>query len=158
MIPAGISAEEIIRLLQLRPHPEGGHFRETYRASAPSGRRGDSTAIFYLLRAGERSAWHRVDATEIWHFYAGAPLEVRISEDGAKTVRHRLGVDLASGELPQIAIPNGAWQSAQTLGAWTLTGCTVAPAFQFSGFELAPEGWEPGSGPPFSIRSGHAEQ
>jgi predicted cupin superfamily sugar epimerase len=141
-----LSADEIIRLLDLRPHPEGGHFCETFRdASGPDGR-ARSTAIYFLLRAGERSHWHRVDAVEIWHFYAGAPLTLRIAngDSSAKTIR--LGPDLAKRERPQAVVPASAWQSAQSLGDWTLVGCTVAPGFLFEGFELAAAAWEPNQG------------
>lgn len=135
----------IIRALGLEPHPEGGHFVETWRAAAPAGERGSGTAIYYLLREGEVSAWHRVDATEIWHFHAGAPLELGISEDGRSLRTTVLGADIAAGERPQAIVPPFAWQSAKSLGAWTLVGCTVSPAFEFSGFELAPPGRAPGS-------------
>jgi hypothetical protein len=131
--------------LGLEPHPEGGLFRETFRAPAPEGGRGPMTAIYYLLREGEVSAWHRVrDAAEVWHHYAGAALELSISEDGRALRGLRLGDDLAAGELPQAVVPAGAWQAARSLGAWTLAGCTVAPAFSFAAFELAPAGWRPG--------------
>ncbi len=135
------SADEIIRNLGLQPHPEGGHFRETFRDPAEIDGRSASTAIYFLLREGERSHWHRADAAEVWHFYAGAPLELEIA-DGARRVV-RLGSDLPAGERPQAVVPAGAWQSARSLGAWTLVGCTVAPGFEFAGFELAPEGWSP---------------
>lgn len=138
-----MTAEEVIQLLGLLPHPEGGAYRETFRAPAVEGGRGASTAIYYLLRAGELSAWHRVDADEVWHHYAGAPLELTLSEGRERTVL-RLGKALAAGERPQAVVPAGVWQSARSLGEWTLVGCTVAPAFQFSGFEMAPPGWEPG--------------
>jgi predicted cupin superfamily sugar epimerase len=141
-----MTADEIIVRLGLQPHPEGGHFRETFRAADPSGPggRGASTAIFFLLKAGERSHWHRVDADEVWHYYSGAPIELSMSDDG-ETMRHlRLGSDLAGGETPQIVVPCGVWQAARSLGAWTLVGCTVAPAFDFAGFELAPANWMPG--------------
>jgi len=139
-----LTAEEIVRLLGLAPHPEGGFYRETFRAAAPDGGRGTSTAIYYLLRRGEVSAWHRTDADEVWHHYAGAPLELSLSPDGRQRSAARLGPDLAAGERPQRVVPAGAWQSARSLGDWTLVGCTVAPAFQFAGFEMAPAGWEPG--------------
>lgn len=141
---AGLAADEIIRLLGLTPHPEGGHFAETFRDGGSGGDRAASTAIYFLLRAGEQSHWHRVDAAEVWHFYAGDPLELAVCEDGEAAVSHRLGNDLAAGERPQIVVPKGAWQSARSLGAWTLVGCTVAPGFEFSGFEMAPAGWRPG--------------
>lgn len=137
-------ADAIIRVLGLSPHPEGGHYREIFRDRPAHGGRGAVTAIYYLLKAGERSHWHRVDAVEIWHHYAGAALALSISEDGRGSVRHRLGKGLAAGERPLLVVPANAWQSAEPLGAYTLAGCTVAPAFAFEGFELAPEGWAPG--------------
>jgi predicted cupin superfamily sugar epimerase len=143
---ASFSVESIIRRLGLTPHPEGGYFRETWRDPAPDGERGSGTAIYYLLKAGEVSRWHRVDAVEIWHFYAGDPLELRIAESGAETTTHILGPDIENGERPQVIVPKNAWQSARIATpkiAWVLVGCTVSPAFQFDGFELAREGWEP---------------
>jgi len=139
-----LSAAEVIRLLDLRPHPEGGHFRETFRdPRRGADGRSFSTAIYFLLAAGERSHWHRIDAVETWHWHAGAALALQIAgSDGLATVR--LGADLAAGERPQAVVPAGAWQAAESLGAWTLVGCTVAPAFDFSKFELAPKGWTPG--------------
>jgi uncharacterized protein len=138
-------AERIIDALGLEPHPEGGWFRETFRDSAPPGNgRGASSAIYYLLRGGEVSRWHRIDAVEIWHWYAGAPLRLILSRDGVGSEVVRLGGDIAGGERPQAMVPIRAWQSAESLGAWTLVGCTVAPAFDFAGFELAPPGWQPG--------------
>jgi len=138
------SAEAIIRKLGLAPHPEGGYFRETFRdVPGPDGR-ARSTAIYFLLPEGVTSAWHRVDAVETWHFYAGAPLELSVSEDGKRIETHRLGPDLARGEIPQVVIPEQAWQSAASTGEWTLVGCTVAPGFEFSGFEMAKDGWSPG--------------
>jgi predicted cupin superfamily sugar epimerase len=136
------SADEIIRLLKLRPHPEGGHYRETFRDPEGAAGRAASTAIYFLLQAGEISRWHRVDAAEVWHWYAGAPLLLTIA-DAAGRRDVRLGVDLAAGERPQAVVPAHAWQQAQSLGTWTLTGCTVAPAFDFACFELAPPGFEP---------------
>ncbi len=136
-----MNADDIIALLGLQPHPEGGRFRETFRASDTG--RAASTAIYFMLRAGERSHWHKVDADEIWHHYAGAPLELSMSDDG-RTVRHRrLGTDFGIGETPQIVVPRHVWQAARSLGAWTRVGCTVAPGFDFAGFELAPPGWQP---------------
>ncbi|MCL8384432.1 cupin domain-containing protein [Xanthobacter aminoxidans] len=137
-----LTAEAVIALLDLQPHPEGGFFRETFREKAADGGRGASTAIYFLLRAGERSHWHKVDASEIWHWHAGAPLKLRIADAAGKR-DVMLGPDLAAGERPQGVVPPFAWQAAESLGAWTLVGCTVAPAFDFSGFELAPPGWEP---------------
>ena len=138
-----LSAAEIIRLLDLKPHPEGGHFRETARDPHLEGGRDHSTAIYYLLAAGERSHWHRIDAVEIWHHYSGAPLRMSFSADGKTSRQQYLGSDLEAGERPQIVIPRGCWQAAETLGAWTLIGCTVAPAFEFSGFEMAPQDSSP---------------
>lgn len=137
-----VTADEIIARLGLKPHPEGGHFRETFRA--PDKGRGASTAIFFLLKAGERSHWHRVDADEVWHHYAGASLELSMSRDGTTAHHLRLGGDFGLGETPQLVVPRGVWQAARSLGNWTLVGCTVAPAFDFAGFELAPPGWRPG--------------
>jgi predicted cupin superfamily sugar epimerase len=134
-----MTASEIIRLLDLKPHPEGGHYRETFRDPCLVDGRAASTAIYFLLAAGERSHWHRVDAVEVWHFHAGAPLALSIEEQGVVT----LGADLVAGERPQGVVPAGMWQAATSLGDWTLVGCTVAPGFDFSGFELAPEGWMP---------------
>jgi hypothetical protein len=132
------TADAVIAALDLKPHPEGGWYHETYRGGAAPGERAATTAIYYLLRASERSQWHRVDASEIWHWYAGSALALRI---GNETVR--LGNELTSGERPQAVVPPFVWQSAWSLGAWTLVGCTVSPAFEFAGFELAPPGWEP---------------
>lgn len=137
-----MTADEIVHALGLQPHPEGGHFRETWRDSAPEGARGHGTAIYYLLKEGESSAWHRVDAVELWHFYAGDPLLLSIVDgDGEREIR--LGSDLAAGEHPQVIVPAEAWQRARPLGSYALVGCTVSPAFQFEGFELAPPGFDP---------------
>jgi uncharacterized protein len=137
------TAEEIIATLGMQRHPEGGWFVETFRDGDGAGRSA-STAIYYLLQAGERSHWHRVrDAAEVWHFYAGDPLLLRIS-DGKSVESIRLGTDFSSGERPQGIVPADAWQAAEPLGAYTLVGCTVAPSFEFSSFEMAAPGWEPG--------------
>ena len=136
-------ADAVIARLGLQPHPEGGHYRETYRDAPADGGRGAATAIYYLLRAGEVSRWHRIDAIEIWHWYAGAPLALSISTEGGAIETHALGPDLAAGQRPQAIVPAGAWQSAVSTGDWSLVGCTVSPAFEFAGFELAPEGWSP---------------
>ncbi len=139
-----MQARDIIEALGMERHPEGGWYTESFR-DPDGGERGHSTAIYFLLEAGEVSAWHRVrDAAEVWHHYAGAPLELAISEDGTECRRLVLGPDLATGARPQIVVPTDAWQSARSLGAWTLVGCTVAPGFQFSSFEMAPPGWQPG--------------
>ena len=145
--PTSLSAGDVIRLLDLQPHPEGGHYRETFRNSQNAdsqSSRAASTAIYFLLQAGEISRWHRVDAAEVWHWYAGAPLALSII-DGEQTVDIRLGADLAAGERPQAVVPAHAWQQARSLGAWTLVGCTVAPGFEFAGFEMAPPGLDPPS-------------
>lgn len=135
--------EDIIHELGMQPHPEGGWYVRTFRDS-PGEARGHSTAIYYMLQAGERSHWHRVhDAAEVWHYYAGAPLTLRLSEDGTSSETITLGVDLASGERPQAIVPANWWQAAETTGDYTLVGCTVAPGFEFSSFEMAPPGWAP---------------
>lgn len=140
-----MTAQEIIGLLGLEPHPEGGYFRETYRDETEVGGRSASTAIYFLLAEGQSSHWHTVDASEVWHWYAGAPLELGIAPpEGPETIT-RLGVDLAAGERPQAVVPPGYWQRAKTLGAWTLVGCTVAPGFRFEGFVLAPKSFTPGA-------------
>ena len=136
-------AGDVIARLQLAPHPEGGHYRETFRDPATVDGRAASTAIYYLLAAGERSAWHRIDAVEIWHWYAGAPLALTVSENGHDARSVRLGSALGAGQCPQVVVPAGAWQSARSLGTWTLLGCTVAPGFSFEAFELAPPDWRP---------------
>jgi predicted cupin superfamily sugar epimerase len=144
--PALPTAADIIRLLDLKPHPEGGHFRETFRdARTVEGGRAVSTAIYFLLARGERSHWHRVDAVEVWHFHAGSALALETArQDQGPIERVTLGSNLAAGERPQAVVPAHAWQAAQSLGDWTLVGCTVAPGFEFSGFKLAPKGWSPG--------------
>jgi predicted cupin superfamily sugar epimerase len=137
------SATEIIARLQLLPHPEGGHYRETFRDPRnDAGGRALSTAIYFLLARGERSHWHRIDAVEIWHHYAGSALLLQIADDRDKRAI-RLGPDLVAGEVPQAIVPAQAWQSAESSGDWTLLGCTVAPGFDFAKFELAPKGWAP---------------
>ena len=138
-----MDADAVIALLGLSPHPEGGHFRETYRHQPVEGGRGHSTAIYYLLKAGEVSHWHRIDAVEMWHWYAGGPLALTVSENGHDAWSMHLGGDLAAGQRPQATVPTGAWQTAESLGAWSLVGCTVAPAFSFDGFEMAPPDWRP---------------
>ncbi|MEJ1160292.1 cupin domain-containing protein [Prosthecomicrobium sp. N25] len=138
-----LTAAEVVRLLDLKPHPEGGHYRETFRDAEPAGGRAHSTAIYFLLAAGEVSAWHRVDAVEIWHWHAGAPLVLTVSENGHDAAAHVLGPDLAAGQRPQAVVPRHAWQAAESLGSWTLVGCTVAPGFDFAGFEMAPPDWRP---------------
>ncbi|MFT5539031.1 MAG: putative cupin superfamily sugar epimerase [Alphaproteobacteria bacterium] len=142
--PQNDDATRLIDALALAPHPEGGHFRETWRDQPADGTRGTGTAIYYLLAAGEVSAWHRVDATEIWHFYAGAALRLTLL-DGAGRREVTLGTDVTDGQTPQAIVPAGTWQTATSLGDYSLVGCTVSPAFDFAGFELAPA-----EGPPKS--------
>jgi predicted cupin superfamily sugar epimerase len=136
------TAADIIRKFDLKPHPEGGHYRETFRDSRTVDGRAASTAILFLLARGERSHWHRVDAVEVWHYYAGAALKLEIV-DGSSEQIVRLGCDIHAGEMPQAVVPARAWQAAESFGDWTLVGCTVAPGFDFSGFELAPKSWSP---------------
>ena len=141
------SAEDLIRALELRPHPEGGFYRETWREKTDASVRGAGTAIYFLLPGGVVNRWHRVDAAEIWHFYAGAPLQLSIAREGEAESRQILGSAVLAGERPQLEVPAHAWQRAKSLGAWTLVGCTVSPAFEFQHFEIARDGWEPaGSG------------
>lgn len=141
-MPPRPTADEMISALGLARHPEGGFFRETFRA--PDAPRGTSTTILFLLPAGERSRWHRVDADEHWLFHAGDPLELELADpDGNEAGTVRLGTDVRAGELPQATVPRDWWQSARSCGAWTLLGCVVAPAFEFGGFRMAPAGWEP---------------
>ena len=137
-----MTPDDIISALNLQPHPEGGHYAETFRDPRLINGRPASSAIYYLLRKGEVSHWHRVDAVEVWHWYAGAALNLATHDHGATQLIH-LGPDLAAGQRPQAIVPTGAWQGAESSGDWTLVGCTVAPAFQFSGFEMAPRGWSP---------------
>ena len=156
-----VTADEIIAILGMQPHPEGGYYVETYRHQPDDGGRGVKTGIFYLLRSGDRSHWHRVDAVEMWHWHAGCALELSISTDGRTVERHILGMGLAGGQRPQAVVPLNAWQSARPLPAseadpapgttagnetadWVLVGCTVSPNFEFSGFEMAPPDWQPG--------------
>jgi uncharacterized protein len=140
--------DTIIATLGLRPHPEGGYYVETWRAADKSGGRAVGSAIYYLLRPGENSRWHRIDAAETWHYYAGEPLALSIAAASGDLAarRHVLGPDLQAGQRPQVTVPAGDWQSAATLGGWSLVGCTVSPAFWFEGFELAAPDWEPGRG------------
>lgn len=142
------TAREIIETLKLERHPEGGWYVQTFRDLEEHAGRARSTAIYYLLEGGDRSHWHQVDAVEIWHFHAGAPLELSLSEDGLTARRLVLGSNLAAGQRPQGLVRRGEWQSARSLGDWTLVGCTVAPGFEFAGFRMAPPDWEPGMPPP----------
>jgi uncharacterized protein len=138
------TAADIIARLELKPHPEGGHYRETFRDSrVDASGRALSTAIYFLLARDERSHWHRVDAVEVWHYCAGSALTLHIAHDGGALHTVTLGPDLAAGERPQAIVPAQAWQAAESTGDWTLLGCTVAPGFEFAGFELAVPGWSP---------------
>jgi uncharacterized protein len=145
-MPAGrfcgrMTADQIIAHLALVPHPEGGWYRQTWVADGDG--RPSGTCIYFLLKSGESSHWHRVDAVEIWHYYAGAALELRMAAtDAGPTSTLTLGPDLLAGERPQLIVPKDHWQAARTLGDWTLVGCTVSPGFQFSGFELAALGFD----------------
>jgi len=143
----GVTADAVIDRLGLAAHPEGGHFREVYRHRPGGGERGWVTTIYYLLAAGEISHWHRIDADEVWHFYAGAPLTLSICGPENEVRPTVLGTDLQRDERPVSVVPAGYWQSAQSLGEWSLVGCTVAPAFEFDGFELAPPDWAPSGEP-----------
>ena len=138
-----LDPQKIVQALRMQPHPEGGHYCETFRHTPEDGSRGYMTAIYYLLCAGEYSHWHRVDSVEIWHWYGGAPLTLTISPNGEDAEAVHLGPDLLARQRPQAIVPPNAWQTAESLGAWTLVGCTVAPAFEFSKFELAPPDWFP---------------
>jgi predicted cupin superfamily sugar epimerase len=138
-----LSADEVIRILELAPHPEGGHFRETFRESAKAGERAASTAIYFLLKAGEQSHWHKVDAAEVWHYYAGDPLLLETAPPSGNISGLRLGASIETGERPQATVLPNHWQRARSLGAWTLVGCTVAPGFTFDGFILAAPDFSP---------------
>lgn len=140
---SSLDPRELIETLGLQPHPEGGFFREIFRDAPLDGRRGASTAIYYLLAPGERSHWHRVDADEAWHWYGGGALALRLSAEGAGVETLHLGPDLAAGQRPFAMVPRGWWQAAAPVEGWVLCGCTVSPAFTFEGFEMAPSGWEP---------------
>ncbi len=144
MFGSGLSEKDVIAALDLAPHPEGGWYRETFRdPRTDASGRSVSSLIYFLLGTGDVSEWHKIDAAEIWHYYAGAPLVLTISENGHDAAAYRIGSDLKAGERPQFVVPPGAWQTATSLGAWTLVGCTVAPAFDFAHFEMAPPGWRP---------------
>jgi uncharacterized protein len=138
-----MNADDIISALSLQPHPEGGHYRETFRDTREIAGRAASTAIYFLLQAGEVSHWHTVDSVEIWHFYAGDPLQISIKAAGQARQHVVLGPNIENAQRPQVIVPARAWQMAQPLGAWTLAGCTVAPGFEFKGFVLAAQTFNP---------------
>lgn len=140
-----MTPEQIIKELDMKPHPEGGFYVETFRDADNLGlnKRAASTAIYYLLLKGQKSHWHRVDAAEVWHYYAGSPLQLSLAKDGESVREVTLGTALLGGNRPQIVVKKGEWQSAISLGDWSLVGCTVAPGFEFSGFEMAPANWSP---------------
>ncbi|MEO1100758.1 MAG: cupin domain-containing protein [Pseudomonadota bacterium] len=143
-VSGDLGAGEIIRLLGMTPHPEGGHYVETFRSETDGDERPGASAIYYLLQADEVSAWHRIDADETWLWHAGGPLALTLSPpDGKGAKPYQLGPDLRTGQRPQCIVPGGHWQTAETLGAWTLVSCVVAPAFEFDRFELAPVDWRP---------------
>ncbi|MGL4489470.1 MAG: cupin domain-containing protein [Rhizobiaceae bacterium] len=144
MHPQNLTPATIISLLNLTPHPEGGWYTQTFRDTGPDSR-GNSTAIYFLLEGGKPSHWHKVHgSSEVWLYHAGAPIRLKLSEDGKTETHHMLGVDLIAGERPQLIVPPGWWQAAETTGEWTLVSCTVAPGFLFENFELAEAGWKPG--------------
>ncbi|RYY24435.1 MAG: cupin domain-containing protein [Sphingomonadales bacterium] len=137
------SAEQIIAALGLAPHPEGGWYRETWRADAEPDTRAAGTAIHFLLEAGQRSHWHRVDAEELWLWHAGAPLTLHIEGEDGTIVSVTLGGNVLADEAPQARVPSGCWQAAEAGAGWTLVSCIVVPGFDFAGFELAAPGWSP---------------
>lgn len=139
-----LTAQDVIFTLEMQRHPEGGWYVQTFKDGESARGRAQSTAIYYLLEAGDVSHWHRVDAVEVWHYYAGAPLELSMSDGISLDVR-TLGPALEAEQRPQVVVPRHVWQSARSLGDWTLVGCTVSPGFEFAGFEMAPPGWKPGS-------------
>ena len=139
-----MDARELIERLRLEPHPEGGWYRETWRAAETAAGRSAGSAILFLLVEGAPSRWHRVDADEVWAWHAGAPLELAIAGEAGAIEPLRMGMDAGLGEVPQAVVPTGAWQSARALGAWALVSCIVFPGFTYEGFEMAPEGWRPG--------------
>lgn len=139
-----VEARQLIAALDLAPHPEGGWYRETWRAGAAPGARAAGTAIYFLLEHGQRSHWHRVDADELWLWHAGSPIELGIEQDSGEIRSLALGGDVARGYAPQCRVPANRWQSAEARRGWALMSCIVVPGFDFSGFELAQPGWAPG--------------
>jgi uncharacterized protein len=146
MTDPGTESRQIIDRLHLSPHPEGGWYRETWRAEAAPGQRASATAILFLLEAGQRSHWHRVDANELWLWHAGHPLHLFIAPDGAGPVAQiALGPEILAGQSPQAIVPPHHWQSTDADAGWALASCVVSPGFDFAGFTLAPFGWAPAS-------------
>ena len=139
-------AKALIETLGLAPHPEGGWYRETWRAETSPGERASATSILFLLEAGQRSHWHKVDATELWLFHAGSALRLETAASDTGPIRAaRLGPDVLSGEQPQLRVEAGDWQSAEADLGWALVSCVVSPGFEYAGFTLAPPGWAPGA-------------
>lgn len=136
-----MTPEDLIARLGLSRHPEGGWYRQTWvEGSQP---RASGTCIYFLLKEGEASHWHKVDATEIWHFYTGQPIELRLSAtDHGPAEVHSLGPDFNAGQVPQLIVPEGYWQMAAARSGWALVGCTVSPGFEFDGFTLAAPGFD----------------
>lgn len=143
---SSVSAEDVVRLLKLQPHPEGGYYRETFRdPTQVRNGRAASTAIYFLLVGGQETRWHRIDSVEVWHWYAGAAFDLEINNGVEIRDAIRLGGDLARGERPQAIVPAHFWQRSRSLGGWSLAGCTVAPGFDFSTFEIAASSFAPTS-------------
>lgn len=139
-----MNPKDLIRMLGLEPHPEGGHYTQTFKSAlslaTPQGPRAATTAIYFLLEAGDFSAWHRVRSDEVWHFYAGEGLELHLLSDAGEYRKVRMGPNVLQGEKPQAVVPAGVWQAARPVGAYALVGCTVAPGFNFADFELPTRG------------------
>ena len=141
-----MTAAQIIKFLQLQPHPEGGWYKQTWKSEDTLSGRASGTSIYFLLKAGEISHWHKIDSVEIWHYYDGSPLILRIAtEDNNEIATKILGPNLAKSQSPQILVNKNLWQSAETTGDYTLVGCTVSPGFEFSKFTLAPKNFNPNS-------------
>ena len=142
-----LTALQVVEALGMEPHPEGGYFKEIFRAEALDGSaegRGAMTSIYYMPPEDRPSRWRMIDADEVWSFHAGAPLTLYVSADGVNVLAQRLGADFTAGQKPQAIVPKGAWARAESHGGWTLVGGTVAPAFLYEGFRMAPEDWMPG--------------
>lgn len=142
------SMEEVVAALGLEPHPEGGYFKELFRAEGLDGGRGVMTSIYYMPPLAHPSRWRMIDADEVWSFHAGAPLTLSVCRDGRTVEAFRLGTGFADGEQAQAVVPKNAWARAESHGGWSLVGGTVSPAFLYEGFRMAPEGWMPGDPAP----------